>query len=184
MPGPLLITAIALALTYGLLRLRHCLVACSKEPQPSYRAYVMWFAETDGYADGDDDVHEDAETDDILGLRPAEIVGHARHFPRDYGHYEDDVWANRGGSDVSARGERLWPQDAPCHRESPFDRATDAFLTTGFLLPGRSLAPAHRPDKLRSQTTYHCPTCGQHAWATPTARLLCGICKRPMQAYR
>jgi len=61
MPGSLLITAIALALTCGLLRLRHCLVTCSKEPQPSYRAYVMWFAETDEYADGDDDVHEDVD---------------------------------------------------------------------------------------------------------------------------
>jgi len=149
-----LITAIALALTYGLLRLRSYLVACSKEPQLSYRAYVMWFAETDGYADGDDDVHEDAETDDILGPWPPEIVGHASCFPRDCGHYEDDVWANTGGSDGSS-----------------------------FLLPGRSLAPAHQPDKLLSQTTYRCPTCGQHAWATPTAQLLCGICKRPMQAY-
>ena len=93
-------------------------------------------------------------TDDILGPWPPEIVGHASCFPRDCGHYEDDVWANRGGSDGSS-----------------------------FLLPGRSLAPAHQPDKLLSQTTYRCPTCGQHAWATPTAQLLCGICKRPMQAY-
>ena len=154
MPGPLLITAIALALTYGLLRLRDCLVTCSKKPQPSYRAYVMWFAETDGYADGDDDVYEDAETDDILGPWPPEIVGHARHFPRACGQYEDNGWASRGGSDISA-----------------------------FLLPERSLARAPQPDKLRSQTAYHCPTCGQHAWATPTAQLLCGICKRPMQAY-
>jgi hypothetical protein len=154
MPGSLLIAAIALALTYGLLRLRSYLVACSKEPQLSYRAYVMWFAETDGYADRDDDIYEDAETDDILGPWPPEIVGHARHFLRDYGYYKDGVWANPGGSDVSA-----------------------------FPLPGRSLAPAHQPDKLRSQTTYHCPTCGQHAWATPTAQLLCGICKHPMQAY-
>ena len=64
MPESLLITAIALALTCGLLRLRHYLVTCSKEPQPSYRAYVMWFTETDEYADGDEDV----EADDILGL--------------------------------------------------------------------------------------------------------------------
>ncbi len=154
MPAPLLITAIALALTCSLLCLRHYLVACVKEPPPSYRAYVMWFAETDGYADGDDDVREDAETDAILGLWPTEIVRHARHFSRDCGHYEDDVWASRDGSDISA-----------------------------FLLPEWSLAPAHQLDKLRSQTTYHCPTCGQHAWATPTAQLLCGICKRPMQAY-
>src|SRR2546428_11508050 len=108
----------------------------------------------DGYVDGDDDVREDAETDDILGPWPTKIVGHAGHFSRDYGHYEDDGWASRGGSDISA-----------------------------FLLPGRSLARAPQPDKLRSQTAYHCPTCGQHAWATPTAQLLCGICKRPMQAY-
>jgi len=82
MPESLLITAIALALTCGLLRLRHYLVTCSKEPQPSYRAYVMWFTETDEYAGGDADVHEDVadvhedvadvhedvEADDILGL--------------------------------------------------------------------------------------------------------------------
>ena len=92
MPGSLLITVIALALTCGLLRLRHCLVTCSKEPQLSYRAYVMWFAEMDGYVDGDDDVREDAETDDILGPWPTKIVGHAGHFSRDYGHYEDDGW--------------------------------------------------------------------------------------------
>src|SRR5215467_330605 len=61
MPGSLLITAIALALTCGLLRLRHSLVTCSKEPQPSHRAYVMWSAETDEYADRDDDAHEDVE---------------------------------------------------------------------------------------------------------------------------
>jgi hypothetical protein len=137
MPGPLLITTVALGLTCGLLYLRHCLVTCNKEPQPSYRAYIMWFAEMDGYADGD----EDAEIDDILALRPSEIVGHARRFPRDCGHI------------------------STC------------------LLPGRSLTPAHQPDKLHSQTTYHCPMCGQHAWATPTAQLLCGICKRSMQAY-
>ena len=154
MPGSLLITVIALALTCGLLRLRHCLVTCSKEPQLSYRAYVMWFAEMDGYVDGDDDVREDAETDDILGPWPTKIVVHAGHFSRDYGHYEDDGWASRGGSDISA-----------------------------FLLPERSLARAPQPDKLRSQTAYHCPTCGQHAWAQPMAQLLCGICKRPMQAY-
>ena len=134
MPGSLLITVIALALTCGLLRLRHCLVTCSKEPQLSYRAYVMWFAEMDGYVDGDDAVREGAETDDILGPWPPEIVGHASCFPRDCGHYEDDVWASRGGSDISA-----------------------------FLLPERSLARAPQPDKLRSQTAYHCPTCGQHA---------------------
>ena len=168
MPGSLLITAIALALTCGLLRLRHSLVTCSKEPQPSYRAYAMWFAETDEYADGDDDVredaedahedvedvHEDAGTDDILALWPAELVGSARHLPRPYGHYEDDGWASRDGSDIAA-----------------------------FPLPGRSLVPAHQPAKFLSQTTYHCPTCGQYAWAPPTAQLLCGLCKRPMPAY-
>lgn len=141
MPGPLLITTIALALTCSLLYLRHRLVTCNQEPQPSYRAYIMWFAELDGDADGDEDVYEDAEIDDILALRPTEIVGQARRFPRDGGH-----------------------------------------IST-FLLPGRSLTPAHQPDKLHSQTSYHCPTCGQHAWATPTAQLLCGICKRSMQAY-
>ena len=139
MPGPLLITTITLALTCSLLCLRHCLVTCNKEPQPSYRAYIVWFAELDGYAD--EDVYEDVEIDEILALRPTEIGGHARRFPRDGGH------------------------------------------VSTFLLPGRSLTPAHQPDKLGSQTTYHCPMCGQHAWATPTAQLLCGICKRSMQAY-
>ena len=70
MAGSLLITAIALALTSGLLRLRHNLVTCSKEPQLSHRAYVMWFA----------------GTDNPLGPWLTELVGHARHFPRLYGH--------------------------------------------------------------------------------------------------
>ena len=68
--------------------------------------------------------------------------------------YEDDGWASRDGSAIAA-----------------------------FLLPGQSLVPAHQPDKLISQTTYHCLMCGQYTWALPTAELLCGLCKCPMQAY-
>src|SRR5262245_61148738 len=95
MSGSLLITVIALALTCGLLRLRECLVTCSQEPQPSYRACVMWFTETDGYAGRDEDVQEAAETEDSWGSWPTEIVGHARYFFHNCGHDEDDVWAHR-----------------------------------------------------------------------------------------
>jgi hypothetical protein len=152
MPGSLLISAIAVTLTYSLLRLRSFLVGCGKKPQPSSCAYVMWFTETDGYANGDDDIYEDARIDAILGLWPTETVEHAWHCSRDDSHEEDDVWASRERNDSST-----------------------------FLLPEWSLVPAYRPDRCLIQTTYHCSTCGQHAWAQPPVLLLCGICKRPMQ---
>lgn len=34
----------------------------------------------------------------------------------------------------------------------------------------------------RNKTTFHCPHCGQKAWAKLTAQLICGACQRHMQA--
>ncbi len=37
-----------------------------------------------------------------------------------------------------------------------------------------------RKAKSASKTRYTCPSCEQHAWAKPGAKLVCGECDEPM----
>jgi hypothetical protein len=179
MPIPWLTTVIALALTYGLLHLRSCLVACSKVPRPSYHAFVMWFEETAGHADG----HEEWRMGDSVSPWPIERALRVGRFPLDDGHAEDDVWANSDENDVASRVERPRKEDMRCYLNCPFVQAGDVRLAPGLRLPWPSVVPARQPDTLLSQTTYHCLLCRQTAWARPTAQLFCGVCLCPMRAY-
>jgi predicted SprT family Zn-dependent metalloprotease len=62
-----------------------------------------------------------------------------------------------------------------------FDQAAAALLATGFCLHWQPGPLGPQQGSQRSKTKYRCPTCGQNAWAKPTASLLCGACLRTME---
>jgi Uncharacterized protein conserved in bacteria len=63
--------------------------------------------------------------------------------------------------------------------DGPFDKACKEFLASGKKLHWNSfpIATASTP---RSKSKFTCPSCGQNAWAKPTAKLICGICEVAM----
>jgi len=178
MPIAWLATVIALALTYGLLRLRQCLVSCSKAPRPSYRASVMWFADTAGHTDA----HGGWGMVESVSPWPVEPAWRLGRFPLHEDQAEDDVWANSDANDVTVRMERPWQEGRGRHVASRCGQAGDACPPPGLHPRWQWYFPAPQPVRHLRQTMYSCPLCQQTAWARPTARLRCGICQRPMQA--
>ncbi|WP_417729050.1 hypothetical protein [Roseovarius sp.] len=74
----------------------------------------------------------------------------------------------------------------------PFDRAARALLESGFEFRWRDRRSLIDPTKLPDEpddtgedpkptrAKYSCPSCGLNAWAKPAARLVCGVCSRPL----
>ncbi len=70
--------------------------------------------------------------------------------------------------------------------DSPFAKITNELLENGFKinwLSGKE-NPANTVKKRESKIKYHCPMCGQLAWAKATAKLMCGECRLSMFAEK
>jgi len=67
-----------------------------------------------------------------------------------------------------------------------FDLACDEFMRRSVHLPYVENVPdvASGDRRAASKTRFTCDGCGQHAWAKPTAALMCGACERPLSATR
>ena len=67
-----------------------------------------------------------------------------------------------------------------------FDKACTAYLATAPAILYHDRAgdgeAATRKKKAASKTKYSCPTCDLNAWAKPDAKLICGKCKKVMEA--
>jgi hypothetical protein len=70
-----------------------------------------------------------------------------------------------------------------------FNQVVQALFRTGLHLnwqSGFARNTERQPVLLRpsrNKTTFHCESCGQKAWAKPTAHLLCGDCRWRMTSY-
>jgi hypothetical protein len=60
--------------------------------------------------------------------------------------------------------------------EGRFAQASAKLAAGGFQLHWQSMPASARGKKNASKVKFTCPTCGQNAWAKPTAQLLCGEC--------
>ena len=73
MLAQLLVMMVALGLTYGLLRLRHSILACGKDKRKCYRAYIIGFEQTDDRFGQDDNLGRNPSTDEALSEWPTEL---------------------------------------------------------------------------------------------------------------
>ena len=138
--------------------------------------------------------------DNFLDRRDKEILSTLVHemvhcWQKHHGHpsrrgYHNQEWAEKmvevglmpsdtGEPDGRETGQHITHYILP---QGPFDLAANTLLKTGFKLNWQSVAPDKKERKTQDRIKFQCPSCGQNAWAKPTATLICGECKTPMEA--
>lgn len=142
------------------------------------------------------DTFGDRSDKDILSTLVHEMV---HCWQQHYGEhqsrraYHNKEWAKKmisvglSPSDTGAPGGKQTGQKVSHYviAGGPFDQIAEALLETGFRLNWQSVVlPGQdtKEKKERSKTKFTCPSCGQRAWAKPSAALICGECQEPMEA--